>query len=176
MAASPDKSDDVLTQVLQTTLAEISSHYGTAKAPDGDEASPPDCCVICLEGISEPCNALPCAHANFDFLCLLSWLEQRPSCPLCKATVQQVRYRDAHAAERLFPVSATTDTPPTQTRDQPIPRPRRRRRTPSPDGLTRPADAIAFRRDIYRHNLYSLRTPPTPSPHPSQRSLTPPPP
>lgn len=163
MAASPDKSDDVLTQVLQTTLAEISSHHhGTSKASDGDEPSTPDCCVICLEGISEPCCALPCAHANFDFLCLLSWLEQRPSCPLCKAPVQQVRYRDANAAERLFPVSNTTDTPaPTQTREQPIPRPRRRRRTPSPDGLTRPADAIAFRRDIYRHNLYSLRTPPS---------------
>ncbi|KAK0749938.1 hypothetical protein B0T18DRAFT_323656 [Schizothecium vesticola] len=174
MAASPDKPDDVLTQVLQTTLAEISSQrHGTTKADDGDETNPPDCCVICLESISEPCCALPCAHANFDFLCLLSWLEQRTSCPLCKAPVQQVRYRDANAAERLYPVSNTTDTPPTQTRE-PIPRRRRRRSpSPSPSGLSRPADAIAFRRDIYRHNLYSLhigtnrhsryRLPPTPS-------------
>lgn len=178
MAVSPDKSDDVLTQVLQTTLAEISSHHhGTSKASDGDEPSTPDCCVICLEGISEPCCALPCAHANFDFLCLLSWLEQRSSCPLCKAPVQQVRYRDANAAERLFPVSNTTDTPaPTQTREQPIPRPRRRRRTPSPSGLTRPADAIAFRRDIYRHNLYSLRTPPSLPPSSPITIANPPPP
>lgn len=177
MAASPDKSDDVLTQVLQTTLAEISSHHhGTTKAADGDEPSALDCCVICLEGISEACCALPCAHANFDFLCLLSWLEQRPSCPLCKAPVQQVRYRDANAAERLFPVSNTTDTPPTQTREQPIPRPRRRRRTPSPAGLSRPADAIAFRRDIYRHNLYSLRTRPLPLPPTTPTVPNPPPP
>jgi hypothetical protein len=26
---------------------------------------------------------VPCNHANFDFLCLVSWLEQRRNCPLC---------------------------------------------------------------------------------------------
>ena len=43
-----------------------------------------DCCVICLEQVSERAIALPCKHENFDFLCLLSWLQERSSCPLCK--------------------------------------------------------------------------------------------
>ena len=42
-----------------------------------------DCCVICLEQVSERAIALPCRHENFDFLCLLSWLQERSSCPLC---------------------------------------------------------------------------------------------
>jgi hypothetical protein len=28
--------------------------------------------------------AQPCHHANFDFLCLVSWLEQQQKCPLCE--------------------------------------------------------------------------------------------
>ena len=42
-----------------------------------------DCCVICLEQVSERAIALPCRHENFHFLCLLSWLQERSSCPLC---------------------------------------------------------------------------------------------
>lgn len=48
---------------------------------ESDEVALP--CVICLEPISECAVAVPCQHANFDFLCLVSWLEQRRSCPLC---------------------------------------------------------------------------------------------
>ena len=40
-------------------------------------------CVICLERISDAAIALPCKHAWFDFLCLVSWLQERPICPLC---------------------------------------------------------------------------------------------
>ena len=43
-------------------------------------------CVICLERCSEPAVAQPCLHNNFDFLCLVSWLQERASCPLCKKT------------------------------------------------------------------------------------------
>ena len=42
-----------------------------------------DPCVICLEAVSERAFAAPCRHENFDFLCLVSWLQERPTCPLC---------------------------------------------------------------------------------------------
>lgn len=42
-----------------------------------------DPCVICLDAISERAFASPCHHHSFDFLCLVSWLQERPACPLC---------------------------------------------------------------------------------------------
>lgn len=70
-------SDDggVQQEVLQRTLREV------VHEDDAGVANP---CVICLDTIREPCITVPCSHANFDFLCLASWLEQRASCPLCK--------------------------------------------------------------------------------------------
>ena len=41
-----------------------------------------DLCVICLDTISESAIASPCDHI-FDFLCLVSWLLERSTCPLC---------------------------------------------------------------------------------------------
>ena len=41
-----------------------------------------DPCVICLDSVSERAVASPCRH-HFDFLCLVTWLQQRASCPLC---------------------------------------------------------------------------------------------
>lgn len=73
-------SDDVDLQqaILRRTLQEVGAHH---EPPcDAEVANP---CVICLEPVSEPAIAVPCRHANFDFLCLLSWLEQRRTCPLC---------------------------------------------------------------------------------------------
>lgn len=69
-------SDDVDLQqeILQRTLQEVGRD-------ESDEVANP--CVICLEPVSECALAVPCQHANFDFLCLVSWLEQRRSCPLC---------------------------------------------------------------------------------------------
>lgn len=68
-------------EVLQRTLAEVAQEKEKEKKEETMAATP---CVICLETVSEPGIAVPCQHANFDFLCLLSWLEQRPNCPLCK--------------------------------------------------------------------------------------------
>jgi RING finger family protein len=48
-----------------------------------DENASTTPCVICLDSLHEPSVAVPCEHANFDFLCLISWLEQRRVCPLC---------------------------------------------------------------------------------------------
>ncbi|KAL8862550.1 MAG: hypothetical protein Q9178_001048 [Gyalolechia marmorata] len=40
-------------------------------------------CVVCLQPITEQALCKPCRHANFDFLCLISWLQERSTCPLC---------------------------------------------------------------------------------------------
>jgi hypothetical protein len=61
-------------EILNKTLEEV-----VQEDKDGS-ASP---CVICLDSITEPGIAIPCNHANFDFLCLTSWLEERRACPLC---------------------------------------------------------------------------------------------
>src|SRR5690349_8803156 len=105
--------EDIQAQVLQTTLAEISSSRKN-DLNDGDEtekAASPDCCVICLDIITEPCSALPCAHAHFDLLCLLSWVQERATCPLCKASISKIRYKDAKSdKEHLYPVEDATGT------------------------------------------------------------------
>ena len=49
-----------------------------------------EACVICLDDISEGCQALPCGHA-YDYLCLLSWLELRQTCPLCNGQVESIK-------------------------------------------------------------------------------------
>lgn len=64
--------------VLQSTLQEV------AARPGGDDGS---CCVICLDEITDACEAVPCGHADFDYMCALSWLLQTPLCPLCKTPV-----------------------------------------------------------------------------------------
>lgn len=40
-------------------------------------------CVICLDMISERAVSVPCNHCTFDFLCLVSWLQECSKCPLC---------------------------------------------------------------------------------------------
>lgn len=42
-----------------------------------------DPCVICLDAVSERAFASPCHHHSFDFVCLVSWLQERSVCPLC---------------------------------------------------------------------------------------------
>ncbi|KAH6847277.1 hypothetical protein B0I37DRAFT_325564, partial [Chaetomium sp. MPI-CAGE-AT-0009] len=182
-----DSSDDIQAQVFKTTLAEIES---SRENPE-DSAESRDCCVICLDSISDPCAALPCGHAHFDFLCLVSWLQEHPNCPLCKANVYKVRYADAQKTEAFYRVPNTP-----RTRDERAERAvdqnshdtlldtSSRRRFTSHNGLLRETErrwprppptvdeAIQRRRDIYRHQLYSLhigsnrisryRPPPTP--------------
>ncbi|KAH8727165.1 hypothetical protein GQ44DRAFT_704617 [Phaeosphaeriaceae sp. PMI808] len=55
-----------------------------------DESS--DTCVICLAPVTERAIAVPCNHYNFDFVCLVSWLQERPTCPLCKVEITTVQY------------------------------------------------------------------------------------
>ncbi|KAF4954619.1 hypothetical protein FSARC_12059 [Fusarium sarcochroum] len=150
-------ADDLQRQVLQSTLDEIATRQEDAT----------DCCVICLESITEVCEAVPCQHRNFDYLCLLSWLEQSPKCPLCKAVISQVRHALDEPVAKTYTVpkpipeaqtqhSDTRPYAPSSIRRQLPPRrrpyPRRSRyETPS----LNPSDEIARRRDVYRHNRYS---------------------
>ncbi len=60
-----------------------------------------DACVICLEKVSERAVAAPCEHP-FDFLCLVSWLQQRSTCPLCKYHFSNVLlHSPAHSSNIL---------------------------------------------------------------------------
>lgn len=72
-------------EILQKTLEEVAQEKKDRNRTEGEaeEEEVANPCVICLDAIAELGVAIPCGHANFDFLCLLSWLEQRPSCPLC---------------------------------------------------------------------------------------------
>lgn len=130
-----------------------------------------DTCVICLDAITERAIAIPCKHHNFDFLCLISWLEEHPTCPLCKGDVKEVQY-DWRAPDdfKSYSVKATATTsasaPATPSgnsgtngniwagrygrfRDRPN---RHRHLQINVDEDT----ALQRRRYVYKHNLYSL--------------------
>ncbi|KAF5588214.1 RING finger domain-containing protein [Fusarium pseudocircinatum] len=150
-------TDDLQRQVLQSTLDEVATRQEDAT----------DCCVICLESISEACEAVPCQHRNFDYLCLLSWLQQSPKCPLCKAVISQVRYGLDEPVAKTYTVPEPAPEPRAPHIEHPrLPphlRPRRRHvhhrlYPPQPRYVTvssSPSDEIAKRRDVYRHNRYS---------------------
>jgi len=147
---------DARSKILQTTLAEISSQRENTDAEE-------NCCVICLERISEQAAAQPCKHNSFDFLCLISWLQEQSSCPLCKAEVKTVRYeiKDDHTF-KTYDVPSTTKTAqpaPNPSRPQPFDhRGRRlfRRRAYEPRPLVTADEALLRRRHVYRNKLYSL--------------------
>lgn len=143
-------------QVLQTTLAEINARAGADADPNH---VPEECCVICLDRITEKAQAAPCRHASFDFICLASWLQERSSCPLCNAEVSEIHY--AFTDETNYKVYTVTSTksaapsvpPPQRSVPHRPSRPRRQYTytpTPAPD------DALARRRAVYAQNLYSL--------------------
>ncbi|KAK3904672.1 hypothetical protein C8A05DRAFT_13465 [Staphylotrichum tortipilum] len=180
--------DDIQAQVLQTTLTEIETsrqHQHQQKqqpqhAADGPADTPADpCCVVCLDSVSDPCTALPCGHTHFDFLCIVSWLQEHPNCPLCKANVYKVRYADPQRdnADAFYRVPNAPRARNTAVRDDErraaqnsshthlssaSPRsalPSRILRTTSrrcPRPPPSPDEAIQRRRRIYRHQLYSL--------------------
>jgi len=160
----PDDSRtvDIQTKVLLSTLDEISSRQD----PNGSDLKE-DCCVICLDSVSEPCIAEPCAHRNFDFLCLTSWLEEKALCPLCKSQVKEVRYDlddalrparwstfripDSEQPESSAAATAQIPRPPLQR----LPHPRRRR-ADRPRPQETPDEALSRRRQVYHKQLYSL--------------------
>ncbi|WYZ34311.1 hypothetical protein EsH8_I_000587 [Colletotrichum jinshuiense] len=159
---------DLHSAVLQTTLQEISSRLVDPQAQES--ASVNDCCVICLEEITEGCEAQPCHHRNFDYLCLVTWLEQQAACPLCKTEIKEVRYdfsddrkewKTFKAPERPREKAKAAEADPLgqQTRRYySQARPRRSRPNPHSTRTFVPSqdEAIARRRAVYRNQLYSL--------------------
>ncbi|OOF96705.1 hypothetical protein ASPCADRAFT_46527 [Aspergillus carbonarius ITEM 5010] len=146
---------DLQQEILQRTLQEVAHEEGD------NEANP---CVICLEPVSEAAVAVPCRHANFDFLCLVSWLELRRNCPLCKCEVTSVRYDlDSPNGYKVYqlPVASTTTSSSSHLPDASFHRGPRRPRRPRPHQHPHPAqpsdDPLRRRQHIYRHQLYSLR-------------------
>ncbi|TVY43982.1 putative RING finger protein [Lachnellula occidentalis] len=148
---------DARSTILQTTLAEISSRQENDHVEE-------NCCVICLERITELAIAQPCMHESFDFLCLISWLQERATCPLCKAEVKTVQYEFGEEQKfKTYNVQATkVGQPPPSNTSRHILDPRSRRpyrlRRPyeTPRPLPTPDGAILRRRHIYRNQLYSL--------------------
>ncbi|KAJ5459974.1 uncharacterized protein N7458_001526 [Penicillium daleae] len=147
------ENGDLQQRILQKTLQEVAD----------EEAEGADPCVICLDTITEPCVGVPCHHANFDYLCLLSWLEQQPNCPLCKANLTAVQY------DVKGPRGPKTYTvPPVNARGTTVRAPlphetrlrgqqRRRQRTRLHQPQPAPSDPLSVRRNVYRNQLYSLR-------------------
>ncbi|WEW60131.1 RING finger protein [Emydomyces testavorans] len=143
-------------EVLQKTLDEV-----THSTTDG-VANP---CVICLEQAQEVGVAIPCKHGNFDFICLVSWLQQRRTCPLCQAHVTGVKYDfQSSKGPKIYCLPSLPEK-----QDSALNLPLSRR--PSGFRLARPNrrgpalqhqfqqldDPLSRRRHIYRQQLYSQR-------------------
>ena len=73
--------------IIETAHKGSDSTFEEIKTTTGGISNDIDLCVICLETVSERAVAFPCRHHNFDFLCLASWLQERPTCPLCLYTL-----------------------------------------------------------------------------------------
>lgn len=135
--------------ILQTTLDGVKSERGD------------DLCVICLDHISEKAQAYPCKHESFDFLCLISWLQESSACPLCKATVKSVQYNhdSPQGAKTFTPTVAPPKTRPishhSPARPALLARRHRHARTRIPSDTPSEDETLARRRSIYRNKLMS---------------------
>ncbi|NXF13311.1 TOPRS ligase, partial [Smithornis capensis] len=50
-------------------------------------------CPICQDTRKDVASALPCRH-RFCLGCILRWVHRKPSCPLCRRTIDTVRFSD----------------------------------------------------------------------------------
>ncbi|KAK4612193.1 hypothetical protein CLAFUW4_13078 [Fulvia fulva] len=125
-----------------------------------------DACTICLETISERAVAVPCNHLTFDYLCLVSWLQEQSTCPLCKAKVTEVQYDWRSPSDfKTYPVPEAESVKATPDRSDSrhqryyrgLPVPQRSRSTrPRLNSASSTDDSLTRRRHIYRNRLYSL--------------------
>ncbi|KAI1085005.1 hypothetical protein F5B20DRAFT_520572 [Whalleya microplaca] len=146
--------EELRPQILQNTLQQISL------LPAGD------CCIICLDNLVEQCEAQPCQHNNFDYLCLLTWLQARATCPLCKREVREVRYGLGEDGKygKVYKVPERSEGrgKPNSQAEEDLRDSVSRRRGSLTNTTTRAQQqlygegAIEKRRSVYRHKLYSL--------------------
>lgn len=158
MATEPSL-EDLRSQVLQNTLRQISS----AAAGGATES-----CVICLGDLAEQCEAQPCGHNNFDYLCLVTWLQVGTTCPLCKSEVCEIRYDLSEDGKqgKVYKLPGRSGGPSKSNSEAREGSSRSasllyERRSSSYSGRLAGAqpnddESIRRRRFVYRHNLYSL--------------------
>jgi hypothetical protein len=60
-----------------------STNHQRMETSNEDNEDAGESCVICLSSITERAIT-SCNHTLFDFICLVSWLQERSSCPLCE--------------------------------------------------------------------------------------------
>jgi len=147
-----------------TTLTSASSSGSSTPHDLHDlSSSSQEVCVICLDRISEKAVALPCQHDQFDFPCLGTWLHQQQLCPLCKREIKAIRYEVEVLGGKVFHLPAPetpqrTSTAVRHRRLQNRPYGRNARYGYRLDRHTEAArdDCLGFRKQVYRHRLYSL--------------------
>lgn len=157
VASQHIEDDEIQRRVLEETLKEVAAAH-----PDQES----ECCVICLEAVSDPCEALPCGHHNFDYLCASSWLFIHPSCPLCKVTVTGILHGAPKVADRpATAIPGPLAKPSIRSgmvrepegsipRFGRIPRPQQRPRTVL--GTRTAGSDIQARREVYANRRYSM--------------------
>ena len=51
-------------------------------------------CCVCMENISSnQCTEMECCGKSIHAVCVSNWLENHPSCPLCRETVQRISFQ-----------------------------------------------------------------------------------
>lgn len=69
----------------------------TCQVPEAPQSAPADfgeACVICCGGLSQgqSTRKLPCGHGNWHEACILQWLVERCTCPICRAAVPELDF------------------------------------------------------------------------------------
>lgn len=146
------------TNMARNAYIDIGELLSTSKEAKAIEHS--TVCTICLDTISERALASPCRHDTFDFHCLLTWLQESPTCPLCKADVETVRYQWRSPSDfDVYKVAPRLSTEISQGQNRPQTSAgsygQRRRPRPRPRPVPSPDVALRHRRRIYRLGLYS---------------------
>ena len=88
-----------------------SGRPGLGEAPATEKGDQPrdasHQCVICQEEKRGQWRALPCAHVFHD-KCVKDWLEQNPSCPVCRMTFPTLQAGGSGRAEAWLGSTALT--------------------------------------------------------------------
>ncbi|KAH7085492.1 hypothetical protein BKA63DRAFT_400947 [Paraphoma chrysanthemicola] len=132
---------------------------------DSAKTGSEDTCVICLSTVTERAIVVPCNHYTFDFVCLVSWLQERSTCPLCKVEVSAVQY-DWRSPSDFKSYTIVRSHPPTNASSArgggrtslfaPYGLPRRQQTSFRANSPPAEDPALRKRREVYRRKLFSL--------------------